>query len=89
MMPMQHSVKICLTVRHSVLQVDCLKVENNETATLNINIHTILCPRVIRLCLHREPQPEKPRRPNTTHQIQQLKTPTPKTQCKTPTPKLP
>ena len=46
-------------------------------------------PRVILfLCLYREPQPKKPRRPHTTGlKPHQLKTPTPKTQYKTPTPK--
>ena len=49
---------------------------------------TIFFPRVILLCLYREPQPKKLRRPHTTGpKPHQLKTPTPKTQYKTPTPK--
>ena len=49
---------------------------------------TIFFPRVILLCLYREPKPKKPRRPHTTGpKPHQLKAPTPKTQNKTPTPK--
>ena len=52
------------------------------------NKRTISFPRVILLCLYREPKPKKPRRPHTTGpKPHQLKAPTPKTQNKTPTPK--
>ena len=49
--------------------------------------HAKFFPRVILLCLYREPQPENPRWPHTTGpKPHKLKTPTPKTLFKTQTP---
>ena len=66
----------------------CLKGEAVMTARDFSQFSHHFFPRIILLCLYREPQPKKPRRPQTTGpKPHQLKTTTPKTQYKTPTPK--
>ena len=68
MMPIQHAVEIWLAVPHSVLQVDWLKVENNETATLNIEHHFF--PGLFVYVYIESPNPKNPEGP--THHIKSI-----------------